>query len=207
MLPFSLLARDWRRAIRESITAILCAFVIIVISFLAFYYYGRGCGTRTHTHGTYDPKSYASSNSANPRGCRHSVHDALTCRQDSTGSGIFSKLTLVGLPTYPHPWSLRGLQSTAAWCWISELNRYEFSSHAPQACVSTYSTNPAYKARYKVSEGSRRTLRFVNTAPGVPRIAASLFASHQRLVGTGGFEPPTSRLSAECTNQLYYVPL
>ena len=29
--------------------------------------------------------------------------------------GSFSMLTIVGLPTYPHPWSLRGLRSTAAW--------------------------------------------------------------------------------------------
>ena len=82
-------------------------------------------------------------------GCRHSVHDALTSREDSTGDrkfiyqesvrvlslnfnlplshqrsggstfelscGNFSMLTIVGLPTYPHPWSLRGLHPTAAW--------------------------------------------------------------------------------------------
>ena len=88
---------------RESIAEIFCVFVMMVISFL-IYYYGRGCGSRTHTHGAYDPKSYASSSSATPRGCRHSVHDALTCRQDSTGGGVFSMLTIVGLPTYPHPW-------------------------------------------------------------------------------------------------------
>lgn len=32
-------------------------------------------------------------------------------------------LTIVGLPTYPHPWSLRGLQSTAAWQEKPDLNR------------------------------------------------------------------------------------
>ena len=29
----------------------------------------------------------------------------------------------------------------------------------------------------------------------------------RRLVGTSGLEPPTSRLSGECTNQLSYVPI
>ena len=36
----------------------------------------------------------------------------------------------------------------------------------------------------------------------------SLFPKHLRvLVGTSGLEPPTSRLSGVCSNQLSYVPV
>ena len=38
-----------------------------------------------------------------------------------------------------------------------------------------------YKARNKVSLGSRRTSWFVSTAPGVPHVAATYFATLQRL--------------------------
>ena len=34
-----------------------------------------------------------------------------------------------------------------------------------------------------------------------------VFCFTRRLVGTSGFEPPTSRLSGVCSNQLSYVPI
>ena len=39
------------------------------------------------------------------------------------------------------------------------------------------------------------------------RLSMNIFAILDGLVGTSGLEPPTSRLSAECSSQLSYVPI
>ena len=39
------------------------------------------------------------------------------------------------------------------------------------------------------------------------RLSMNIFAILDGLVGTSGLEPPTSRLSAECSSQLSYVPM
>ena len=38
-------------------------------------------------------------------------------------------------------------------------------------------------------------------------IATAIVASNDALVGTSGLEPPTSRLSGVCSNQLSYEPV
>ena len=51
-----------------------------------------------------------------------------------------------------------------------------------------------------------RSARRVAPSPGIPGRAASGVASNPRLVGLGGFEPPTSPLSGVRSNQLSYRP-
>ena len=41
----------------------------------------------------------------------------------------------------------------------------------------------------------------------LPKIAKAICVSIRILVGTSGLEPPTSRLSGVCSNQLSYVPI
>ena len=53
--------------------------------------------------------------------------------------------------------------------------------------------------------GGNKWTRTINI---IAYVSSALFPAHYRaLVGTSGLEPPTSRLSGVCSNQLSYVPV
>ena len=50
--------------------------------------------------------------------------------------------------------------------------------------------------------------KWTRTTDIIAYVSSALFPAHYRaLVGTSGLEPPTSRLSGVCSNQLSYVPV
>src|SRR5437870_298595 len=71
------------------------------------------------------------------------------------------------------------------------------------------STRPAKSCVKTGVPAEARTFK-LRFSPPSPRLWRTAFGSplrcEQRLVGAGGFEPPTLRLSSACSNQLSYAP-
>ncbi len=82
------------------------------------------------------------------------------------------------------------LQPSWAWEWWSQTG----SNRRPHACKARALPTELWP----LSEASQRELSVIR--PIRPRI-------HRNVVGPGGLEPPTSRLSGVCSNQLSYRPL